>query len=445
MEHTKIALVGRTNVGKSTFFNKLSQANLAITDDIAGVTRDIKENLIDFYGLKFILYDTPGWDQVKGELQQLMMEELRKIIAKSDVILFMIDGVVGITKEDLQIADIVRKANKKVLILINKSEGMKKVTVDIDEIYRLGLGEYIYVSAYHRVNFELLYDKLSQVVVDNNQPKVQNNNLKLAIVGRPNAGKSTLFNTILNEDRAIVSNIPGTTRDSITKDIIIDNGIKIHLIDTAGIAKKKNVNEGLDEKSVVQSITAIRRAHVVIVLMDGDLAFQKQDLAIAKIALHEGKALIFAFNKIDRIVETQGMQEIDNYDYDTFESVFKIPIVYISGQSGKNVKKLLDTVLTSYNAWKIQIKTPELNKWLKIAYNKFHPPLLKERKTALKIKYIVQTATQPPTFNLFANSIDIQTSYLRYLKRSLADYFKLYGIIIRFNIKKTNNPYGKNP
>jgi GTP-binding protein len=179
--------------------------------------------------------------------------------------------------------------------------------------------------------------------------------------------------------------------------------------------------------------------------MDGYLAFQKQDLAIAKIALHEGKALIFAFNKIDRIVETQGMQEIDNYDYDTFESVFKIPIVYISGQSGKNVKKLLDTVLTSYNAWKIQIKTPELNKWLKIAYNKFHPPLLKERKTALKIKYIVQTATQPPTFNLFANSIDIQTSYLRYLKRSLADYFKLYGIIIRFNIKKTNNPYGKNP
>jgi GTP-binding protein len=453
----KVLLIGRPNVGKSTLFNRLCGKKLAIVDDMPGVTRDVKMHIAELDDLKFIAMDTAGWTSENDlgntpSLQSLMSETSEKAIAEASVILFMVDGIAGVTPEDITFADRIRRTNKEVVLLVNKSEaGDKRTNANKNDLYKLGFGDPIYISAIHGTGMYDLYEKLCTLLSKDEVENIEelDENIKIAIVGRPNVGKSTMFNSLLGKDRSIVSEVSGTTRDSITDYIEIEfneSQKKLLLIDTAGMRKKSKVDEDIESRSLGQSITAIRRSNVVVVVMDATMPFERQDLNIAKIAVNEGKGLIFAVNKIDllgRDIRGEIANKLEEISYDYLESIEKIPIIYVSALEGKYLNVLLKNVVTIFDRWQRKISTGQLNKWLKDVTTSTAPPLLKSRKVPINIKYITQKSSQPPTFMLFANSTKIPTSYVRYMKRSLAKRFDIEGIPVRFIIKTTNNPYIK--
>lgn len=455
----KVLLIGRPNVGKSTLFNRLCGKKLAIVDDMPGVTRDIKMHSASLDDLNFIAMDTAGWtsDDELGahpKLQSLMSDTTERAIDNARVILFVVDGISGITSEDISFADKVRKTQKDIILLVNKSEaGDKRTNANKNDLYKLGFGDPIYISAMHGTGMYELYEQLHELLPKAEEKIVDaeelDDTIKLAIVGRPNVGKSTMFNYFLGKERSIVSDVSGTTRDCITDDIEIEfdeSPHKLILIDTAGMRKRSKVDEDIESRSLGQSITAIRRSNVVVVVMDATMPFERQDLNIARIAVNEGKGLIFAVNKIDLLgqdIRAQIAQKLEEVAYDYLESIEKIPIIYISALQGKYLYLLLKQVVTIHDRWQRKISTGQLNKWLKDVTTSRAPPLLKSRKVPINIKYMTQSSTQPPTFMLFANTIKIPTSYIRYMKRSLAKRFDIEGTPIRFTIKTTNNPYVK--
>lgn len=453
----KVLLVGRPNVGKSTLFNRLCGKKIAIVDDMPGVTRDIKIHVAELDDLKFIAMDTAGWTSNDSlgsapRLQSLMSDTTEKAIDDAKVVLFVVDGISGVTPEDMSFADKVRKTNKEVILLVNKSEaGDKRTNANKNDLYKLGFGDPIYISAMHGTGMYDLYEQLHQLL---DKAKVVNieeidDNIKIAIVGRPNVGKSTMFNHLLGKERSIVSDVSGTTRDCITDDIEIEfneTSKTLLLIDTAGMRKRSKVDEDIESRSLGQSITAIRRSNIVVVVMDATMPFERQDLNIARIAVNEGKGLVFAVNKIDllgRDIRAQIAQKLEEISYDYLESIEKIPIIYISALQGKYLHLLLRQAVIIYGRWQTKISTGQLNKWLKDVTTSNPPPLLKSRKVPINIKYMTQKSSQPPTFMIFANTIKIPISYIRYMKRSLAKRFDMEGIPIRFVIKTTNNPYVK--
>ena len=454
----KVLLVGRPNVGKSTLFNRLCGKKIAIVDDMPGVTRDIKMHIAQLDDLQFIAMDTAGWTSNDSlgsapKLQSIMSNTTEKAIDDAKVVLFVIDGISGITPEDISFADKVRKTNKPVILLVNKSEaGDKRTNANKNDLYKLGFGDPVYISAMHGTGMYDLYEKLYEILprdVEVINIEEKDDNIKIAIVGRPNVGKSTMFNHLLGKERSIVSDVSGTTRDCITDDIEIEfneTSKKLLLIDTAGMRRRGKVDEDIESRSLGQSITAIRRSNVVIVVMDATMPFERQDLNIAKIAINEGKGLIFAVNKIDLLgqdIRGQIAQKLEEISYDYLESIEKIPIIYISALQGKYLHLLLRQVVIIHSRWQKKISTGQLNKWLKDVTTSNPPPLLKSRKVPIKIKYMTQKSTQPPTFMVFANTIKIPTSYIRYMKRSLAKRFDMEGIPIRLVIKTTDNPYVK--
>lgn len=457
----KVLLIGRPNVGKSTLFNRLCGKRIAIVDDMPGVTRDIKMHYAELDDLQFIAMDTAGWTSeddlgVDPRLQSLMSNTTEGAISEANVILFVVDGIGGITVEDIGFADKVRKTHKDVIVLVNKSEaGDKRTKADKNDLYKLGLGDPVYISAMHGTGLEDLYMRLSELLpksedVEEFTPAEElDESIKISIVGRPNVGKSTLFNCLLGRQRSIVSDVSGTTRDAITDEIEIEfneSPRQLVLIDTAGMRKKSKIDEDIESRALGQSITAIRRSNVVVLVMDATAPFEKQDLTIAKIAVNEGKGLVFAVNKIDlldRDIRQQIAQKLDEIAYNYLESIEQIPIVYLSALEGKYIHLLLQNTVKIFDRWQTQISTGQLNKWLKDVTTSRMPPLMKSRKVPISIKYMTQKSTQPPTFMLFANTTKIPTSYIRYMKRSLARRFNMEGIPIRLYIKTTNNPYVK--
>jgi GTP-binding protein len=457
----KVLLIGRPNVGKSTLFNRLCGKRIAIVDDMPGVTRDIKMHHAELDDLQFIAMDTAGWTSeddlgVEPRLQSLMSNTTEGAISEANVILFVVDGIGGITVEDIGFADKVRKTHKDVIVLVNKSEaGDKRTKADKNDLYKLGLGDPVYISAMHGTGLEDLYMRLTELLpksesVEEFTPAEElDESIKISIVGRPNVGKSTLFNCLLGRERSIVSDVSGTTRDAITDEIEIEfneSPRQLVLIDTAGMRKKSKIDEDIESRALGQSITAIRRSNVVILVMDATAPFEKQDLTIAKIAVNEGKGLVFAVNKIDlldRDIRQQIAQKLDEIAYNYLESIEQIPIVYLSALEGKYIHLLLQNTVKIFDRWQTQISTGQLNKWLKDVTTSRMPPLMKSRKVPISIKYMTQKSTQPPTFMLFANTTKIPTSYIRYMKRSLARRFNMEGIPIRLYIKTTNNPYVK--
>ena len=455
----KVLLVGRPNVGKSTLFNRLCDKKIAIVDDMPGVTRDIKMHIAELDDLKFIAMDTAGWTSSDTlgsapKLQSLMSDTTEKAIDDAKVVLFVVDGISGVTPEDVSFADKVRKTNKPVILLVNKSEaGDKRTNANKNDLYQLGFGDPVYISAMHGTGMYDLYEKLHALLPKDAEEVINieevDDTIKIAIVGRPNVGKSTMFNHLLGKQRSIVSEVSGTTRDCITDDVEIDfdeSPKKLLLIDTAGMRKRSKLDEEIESRSLGQSITAIRRSNVVIVVMDATMPFERQDLNIARIAVNEGKGLIFAVNKIDLLgqdIRAQIAQKLEDIAYDYLESIEKIPTIYISALQGKYLHLLLRQVVTIHGRWQSKISTGQLNKWLKDVTTSNPPPLLKSRKVPINMKYMTQKSTQPPTFMIFANTTKIPTSYIRYMKRSLAKRFDMEGIPIRFVIKTTNNPYVK--
>ncbi len=446
----KIAIIGRPNVGKSTLFNKLVGKAFAITDDTPGVTRDRKEARAKLGPLEFIAIDTAGLENEISEksLEKRMVEQTEAAVADADLCLFVVDGKTGVTKKDSHFAQWLKKMDKKTILLVNKCENLNE-DILAQEYYRLGFGKPTAISAEHKLGFGDLYEKIepeieeyeknfSELELENEDEKSL---LQIAIIGRPNAGKSTFLNKILGEDRMIVGPEAGITRDAIAVDCEFQ-GKKIRFIDTAGIRKKANITQKLEKLSSLDSFRAIRFAQIVILLIDANSPLDHQDKALAGEILREGRGLVFGINKIDSIKGDKEtfLRELRKDILASLPGIEGAPIVGISAKTGYNVEKILEFALQTYEQWQTYIATNKLHDWLKTAEQN-HSPKLYKGKT-IKLKYATQIKKRPPTFAVFTNHIKpLEGSYQQYLTNHLRQYFNLNLTPIRLVLRKSENPF----
>ena len=445
-----IAIVGRPNVGKSTLFNKLVGKSIAIVNDYAGVTRDRKEAIGSIGPMEFKVIDTAGWFDIENrkEFEKKMIEQTEIAISEADLCLFIVDYRSGISEIDLSFAEKLRKISKPVLLVANKCDTNKNIFFD-NEYYKLGFGEPIPVSAEHNNGFNLLYDAIEpyynvynrKVNELNDDKSLGDKPLQLAIIGRPNVGKSTLINQLLGYNRVITGDEAGITRDSIAIDWEY-NGKKIKLIDTAGIRKKRNIDKNLEKMSVDESMRSIVFAQVVIMMIDATRAFDEQDLSIISLLIKEGRGVVFAINKWDMVEDKHKfMNDAIKIIEKNATDLKGCPIVPISALNGHNIDKLMAAVFKVFNAWDTHINTFKLNQWLRFVEEDHTPPLFKGKVT--RLKYITQAKKRPPTFVLFTNSPEKLkgSNYDRYLVNRLREDFDLKNTIIRILLRKSKNPY----
>ena len=446
-----LALIGRPNVGKSTLFNRLTGKQHALVHDAPGVTRDRREGEANLAGLEFMVMDTAGIDAAeKGSLQSRMTQQTMVASQEADVILLIVDGRAGITPVDEQFAKMLRKSKKPLLLAVNKAEG-KAGRTTIADAHRLGLGEPIAISAEHGEGMVELYDALAQVSGVRNQVSEEalsdtrhlttDTPLTIAIVGRPNVGKSTLMNAILGQERVLTGPEAGITRDSITVAHRVE-GRDIRLVDTAGMRRKSNVNEKLEKMSVSDSFRAIAYAQVVVVVMDAEQPLEKQDNTIAALVESEGRAMVIAINKWDTVADKSTFIKAFRQRFEQVLPQIKgVPVVPISGETNYNIGKLFHACFEIYEVWNTRIGTGELNRWLEAMLEAHTPQLVGGRR--LKIRYITQKSARPPSFVLFSNLKEVPENYLRYLVNGLRERFNLHGVPIRLTVKKNKNPYAE--
>jgi GTP-binding protein len=439
-----VAIVGKPNVGKSSLFNRLCGKRLAIVDDRPGVTRDKKSFEANLFGLHFNFVDTAGWEgRDVNLLPQMMAKQSLKAASEADILFFMIDAKAGIGLDDIEFASLVRKLSKPVVLLVNKSDSNHRV--DLKDLYSLGLGEPIFISVHTGAGFDDLYDRLQNmsksIEVAEKEPVASRDALKICIVGRPNVGKSTLFNGMLQFERSIVASIAGTTRDAIGH-YYQHKGTTIELIDTAGLRKRKNISDTVEGMAVGETVNAIRRSHVVILVIDATQPLEKQDLSIAHIAINEGKAVVLIINKMDLIDKREPfLDEIKYLVGKDLHELQGLPMLPICAIKHVDFNRLFDMALAAAERWRFQLNTGQLNKWLEKTVSAHIPPLAKNGKR-IRLKYITQTGERPPTFTIFVNvPEELPGSYSKYLANSLRGEFDLGGIPIRIIYKKNKNPY----
>lgn len=444
----KVAIVGRPNVGKSTLFNRLCGKRLAIVHDLPGVTRDRKEAFGQLGDIPLHLIDTAGLeDKTKDPLMEGMRTQVLKALQDADVILFIIDSREGVTPLDESFADLLRKVKKPVLLLANKCEG-KAGSQGIAEAWGLGFGEPFATSAEHGQGLDSLYLALLPFYtgpVNEEEGEEEENHLtplQLAIVGRPNVGKSTLLNQLIGHERVLTGPEAGVTRDSISTEWSY-KGRAIRLIDTAGLRKRAKVTEKLEWLATAESQSAIQYAQVAILVLDATQPLEKQDLHIASQVIEEGRCLILALNKWDLITNKEELlRDLKARLTTALPQVKGIPMIPISALKGKNKEKLLDQVLSIYTIWNQRISTGRLNRWLEGIVAHHPPPLVAGRR--IKIKYLTQIKTRPPTFVLFSSkATELPNSYIKYLVNGMRQSFGLEGVPIRFSVKSGKNPYVK--
>ena len=448
-----IAIIGRPNVGKSTLFNRLSGKRQAIVHDTPGVTRDRRESITQIGSLGCKLIDTAGLDDtIKGSMEDRMREQTERAIKQADIMLFLIDARTGLTPVDSYFAKSLRAHNKPVILLANKCEGGAGEAGQI-EAYALGLGPPIPVSAEHGQGISNLIDALSTAsealisheqihdpsdieTVNSEQP------LLLAIIGRPNVGKSTIVNYLLGEDRMLTGADAGITRDSITTNLRWKDR-SIHLVDTAGIRRQAKLHEKLEKLSVRDSLRAIQYAEVAALVLDSNAILDKQDLTIARKVIEEGRALIIAVNKWDIAKDRKrSIQRLQDRLNTSLPQVRGIPVVTCSAKIGEGMDRILPAVYETYAVWNARISTGELNRWFAMMLESHPPPMVAGRR--LRLRYITQVKARPPTFSIFSGRADkIPESYLRYLANGLREDFGLIGTPLRLNTRKRNNPYHK--
>ncbi len=441
----KVAIIGRPNVGKSTLFNRLAGKKLAIVHDKPGVTRDRKEAQTKLYDLPLLIIDTAGYEYSNGNnLESRMWEQTKKAINEADVCLFLYDARVGLQPYDEYFADILRRQHKPVILLANKCEGKQQEDSRF-EAYKLGLGDPIPFSAEHGLGLQDLYEALK---IYNKQEQAENINnddnnsksLQVAIVGRPNVGKSTLVNALLKENRMLTGPEAGVTRDSISSDWEW-KGYKFKLVDTAGLRKQSKVSDSLEKMSAASSRYAVNMAQVVVLVLDADAILDKQDLTIASKVLDEGRALIIAVNKWDIANKKEAIDRLKYRLKTSLTQVEGIPTVTISALKGEGLDKLMAEVVKIYNRWNSRIATAPLNQWFADAIANYPPPLGRNKRR-IKLRYITQAKIRPPSFFIFSSNPEgLPDSYLRYLINSLRTTFDFGGIPIRLTVRKTNNPY----
>jgi len=448
-----IAIIGRPNVGKSTLFNRLVGQKLALVDDLPGVTRDRREGEARLGDLDFTIIDTAGLDEgAKGSLTARMQEQTETAIAQADALFFVIDARIGLTPTDRAFADFARKANKPVLLVANKSEG-KHGDAGAMESFALGLGDPIQISAEHGEGMGELYDALARLMPepveeDNDEDEAPISEeeaatrpIRVAIVGRPNAGKSTLINHLLGEERLLTSPEAGTTRDSIAVEINW-KGRDFRVFDTAGLRRRSRIEEKLEKLSVADALRAVRFAEVVVLMMDTQNRFEEQDLRIADLIEREGRAVVLAVNKWD-LMETKGGGAISGLrrDADHWLPQLKgVPVVAVSGLMGEGIDRLMQAIQDAYAIWNRRVPTAALNRWFEQAIQANPPPAVSGRR--LKLNYITQTKARPPSFVLFCSRADaVPQSYLRYLTNSMRETFELPGTPVRITLREKANPF----
>ena len=440
----KLAIVGRPNVGKSTLFNRLAGKKLAIVDDRPGVTRDRRFAMGRLGDLDLELIDTAGFEDVDDEsLEARMRQQTELAITECDVALFVIDAREGVTPLDEIFAETLRRSSKPVVLAGNKAEGRAGADGLLDA-YRLGLGEAIPISGEHGEGMAELFEALLAAnpndELDYEDPDAADKPVMIAIVGRPNAGKSTLVNRLIGEDRLLVGPEAGITRDAIPVDWTWD-GRNIRLVDTAGLRRKARVNEQLEKLSTSDSIRAITFAEVVVLVMDATHPFETQDLQIADLVEREGRGLVFVLAKWDLVDDPNTrLKDFIEHAERMLPQVRGTPVIALSGETGKGVERLMPAVLKVHADWSTKVKTRALNDWLQIAIQRHPPPSVGGRR--IKPKYMAQTKARPPTFVLFSSRADqMPEHYRRYLINSLRESFDLPGVPLRITIKSGSNPY----
>jgi GTP-binding protein len=448
----KIAIVGRPNVGKSTLFNRLAGKKLAIVDDQPGVTRDRRYATGRLGDIDLELIDTAGFEDLSDQsLEARMRQQTERGIDECDVAFFIIDAREGVTPLDRIFADILRKRDKPVVMIANKAEG-HQAAATAEEARVLGFGEPIHLSAEHGEGMSELFEateKYRQLVEgdfiedeDEGEEDDDTKPIRIAIVGRPNAGKSTLINKLLGEDRLLTGPEAGITRDSISVEWQYE-GRTIRLVDTAGLRKKARVQDRLEKMSTADTIRAITFAEVVVLVMDEANAFEVQDLQIADLVEREGRGLIYAVSKWDLVEEPQArLNEMLETSERMLPQLRGTPLVTLSGATGRGVERLMPAILKTYRNWSAKVKTRDLNDWLALAIQRHPPPAVDGKR--IKPKYMAQTKGRPPTFVLFASrAYAMPDHYRRYLINSLRESFDMPGVPIRLLVKAntTNNPF----
>ncbi|MEM9170657.1 MAG: ribosome biogenesis GTPase Der [Pseudomonadota bacterium] len=452
----KVAVVGRPNVGKSTLFNRLVGKRLALVDDTPGVTRDRREGEARLGDLSFTVIDTPGLeDAPAAALEGRMREQTLRAVEDADVCLFVYDARAGLTPVDEQFAGLLRESDKPVLSLANKAES-EAADAGVLEGYALGFGEPLAVSAEHAQGLADLHAALSPLIdlaaaasaaEEAAEAEAWDDPLKplrVAIVGRPNAGKSTLVNRLIGEDRLLTGPEAGVTRDSISVEWrwrAPDRDWPVKLFDTAGMRKRARVQSKLEKLSVADALRAIRFAEVVVMLLDAEAPFEKQDLQIADLVVREGRALVIAINKWDLIDDKQAAAAAIREQADRLLAQAPgVPIVFLSAMTGRHLDKLMPAVTRVYVDWNARVKTPDLNDWLRAAVERHPPPAVSGQR--IKLRYIAQTKTRPPTFVAqCTRAEDVPASYKRYLVNGIREAFSIPAVPVRLILKKPDNPY----
>lgn len=453
-----IAIIGRPNVGKSTLFNRLVGQKLALVDDQPGVTRDRREGDGRLGDLEFTLIDTAGLDEgPKGSLTARMQEQTETAIALADALMFVIDARAGLTPNDRAFADFARRANKPVVLVANKSEG-KAGEAGAMESYALGLGDPIPISAEHGEGLSDLYDALRVLMpepvdtddedgdpdafenVDGDDETLSTRPIRVAVLGRPNAGKSTLINHLLGEERLLTSSEAGTTRDSIAVDVTWQ-GREFRVFDTAGLRRRSRIEDKLEKLSVSDALRAVRFAEVVVLMMDSQNKFEEQDLRLADLIEREGRAIVIAVNKWDLMDRAPSQIAKLREDADhLLPQVKGMPVVAVSGMMGEGIDRLMTAIQDAYAVWNRRASTASLNRWFEQAVDNNPPPAVSGRR--LKLNYITQTKARPPSFVVFCSRADaVPESYLRYLVNSLRGFFELPGTPIRITLREKANPF----